>query len=150
MLVFAQCLADTFQVLTADNVSEAFYALWSYSSEPPEVRAFPHVKAQLGNPTVWPVQISDIEELRVSAAWSYSSAGEGTASNFSQLNDDGVQANVALDMFADSDAATSTEMQAQQFEIMVWLARVGDHALPIGNSIPLSPPVSEVVDGINL
>ena len=60
-----------------------------------------------------------------------------------------MQANVAVDMFADEDPTRAQTPSKQRYEIMVWLGKFGDAAVPIGYYSGSSHAVS-TMGGVDL
>jgi hypothetical protein len=52
--------------------------------------------------------------------------------NVAQLADVGLNANVAIDMFLDSDSSKATSSTQAKYEVMVWLGTFGAATEPIG------------------
>ncbi|KAF7191537.1 Endoglucanase cel12A [Pseudocercospora fuligena] len=131
--------------------SNAFDVQWQWSGDP-IVRGFPNVGLRT---KALPVHVRDLRSLNISAAWTLTPSSSGSdvsADDTSEpdgnaLEDIGVETNVCLDVFADSDEARSLDFGDQKYEIMVWFAAFGGGAKPVGNTTPLSPPVVSMIQG---
>lgn len=83
--------------------------------------------------------MQNLTSLRLAAEWAMSAGtirkarlqSSATGVDTSGLNDLGAVANVAFDMFLDPDATNSTSAIAAQYEMMVWIGKVGD-PYPLG------------------
>lgn len=101
------------------------------------VHGFPDIELKTD---LLPLQVSSLHALNVSASWSLkpvslipgASADPNTQPDADALQANGIQCNVALDMFADANAEASQTPAKQKYEIMVWHARFGAAAVPIG------------------
>ncbi|CAD0114264.1 unnamed protein product [Aureobasidium uvarum] len=82
---------------------------------------------------VWlPSRLDNVKSFNVSAAWDMFPSAQPNAANKTQaLIDIGCKADIALDMFIDSNNVTSTNASAAAFEVMVWSSVWGGVA-PIG------------------
>jgi xyloglucan-specific endo-beta-1,4-glucanase len=80
------------------------------------VHSYPHVRFQ---PKLLPIAISDISALTLSAKWAIPAPPKD------------LETNIAWDLFADPEPATSRIDARARFEIMVWLGAYGDPK-PIG------------------
>ena len=148
-------MTDLYQV-TDDpkSNSNAFDVQWQWSGDP-IVRGFPNIGLRT---KALPVQVRDLRSLNISAAWTLAplSPSNGVSTDPTSEPDSGaledidVETNVCLDVFADSDEARSLDFGDQKYEIMVWFAAFGSGAKPVGNTIPLSPPVVSMIQGTEL
>jgi hypothetical protein len=95
------------------------------------VHAFPNIK--LDDDSTFPVEISKVRAIDFSTEWAY---GVGdvvpNTTNVAQLADVGLNANVAIDMFLDSDSSKATSSTQAKYEVMVWLGTFGAATEPIG------------------
>ncbi|KAK0718525.1 concanavalin A-like lectin/glucanase domain-containing protein [Lasiosphaeria miniovina] len=122
-----------FQCISVQDSPPAFWATWAWSSNPQSVHSYPHVK--LTSPTL-PTPLSNISALSLTARWSLgpgSMALPGLRIDASGLADMDVSANVAFDIFADRNYASSKNETTAETEIMIWLAKFGS-AQPLGFS----------------
>lgn len=79
-----------------------------------------------------PTTLGNVASFNVSAAWDmYPSDDPDAANKTTALNAIGTKADIALDMFIDSNNVTSMNASAAAFEVMVWSAVWGGVA-PIG------------------
>lgn len=77
--------------------------------------------------------LDNMEEIDFALHWTYgvgNTVAESTA--VTTLDSVSLQANVAIDMFFDSDKTTAQNSTAAEFEVMVWFARFGASTDPIG------------------
>lgn len=96
------------------------------------MHAFPNVLVDGG---VFPATVASLSQIGLDVRWSY---GVGNASvsttDETALDAESLNANVAVDMFFDSDKTSATNSSAALYEIMVWFADFGSAAQPIGLS----------------
>ncbi|KAK1756362.1 hypothetical protein QBC47DRAFT_460200 [Echria macrotheca] len=109
-----------FQCMSVQDSPPAFEATWAWIDEPQSVHSYPHVKLATDS---LPVPLSEISALSLSAKWSI---GPGSAPlpvlqlNTTGLEDEGVTANVAFDMFADRIPDRAGNATTAETEIMIW------------------------------
>ncbi|KAF4119934.1 Glycosyl hydrolase family 12 [Geosmithia morbida] len=108
---------------------------WEYpaGSTNAPVHAFPNVKVDSGT---FPVKISKLKSIYLDFEWSYA-VGNTTAvttTDVDELETAELNANVALDMFLDSDKTASKSSEDARIEMMVWFATFGPSTVPIGNT----------------
>ncbi|KAJ5784372.1 uncharacterized protein N7503_009584 [Penicillium pulvis] len=106
---------------------------WQFDPGPETqpVHAFPNIQIE----DVLPVALDKMEEIDFNLHWTYgvgNTVAEST--DFTALDSESLQCNVAVDMFFDSDKATAQGSTTAQFEVMVWFARFGASSDPIGYS----------------
>jgi hypothetical protein len=95
------------------------------------VHAFPNIKMDADD--VLPLRISNVAEVNFQAEWAYGVGdAQPTTSNINDLTDADVNANVAIDMFVDSDPDKASDTVDAKYEVMVWLADFGAATQPIG------------------
>lgn len=114
------------------DLAPPFQVTWQYSRAPEgqnNVHAFPNVKLETA-----PIQFNTINKVHVDFEWKYVSGNDNnTASGTSALAaSNNVDANVAIDMFADNDKKISSNNTNAAYEIMVWFAALGPSAFAIG------------------
>lgn len=105
----------------------------------------------------FPVKLNTIEKIEVDFAWTYvagNTSVEGskfvTKSDFDDLVEREVNANVAMDMFLDKDKEKSKVSEDASHEIMVWFAAIGGATQPIGYNGGTSPVATKTLHGVNL
>lgn len=109
----------------------AFAATWAWLEEPQTVHSYPHVK--LAAPAL-PVVLSNISALIVTAQWSMGPGSRPLPAldvDSPGLGDLGATANVAFDIFADSNPHNARKATTAETEIMIWVGRIGP-AQPLG------------------
>lgn len=88
------------------------------------VHGFPHIKFFTGyDNTVLPVNVSLLTTLSFSSSWLTTVTATGL-SDVSALDDARIRANVAIDMFLDSDPIKS-QSRFPDYEVMIWLFSTG-------------------------
>lgn len=104
---------------------------WSWGANETLVHAYPNINY---NPIQrQPIPLSNLSSLDIKVSWSMkpelskSSQGIDT-SGLSRVD---AKANVAVDVFFDTDIGRAINTTAPRFELMVWLGNVGS-ILPIG------------------
>lgn len=86
-----------------------------------------------------PLSLSNISALRLAASWAYSpgtafkaaAAGRLDVFDANGLDDVGAKANIAFDIFMDSDKQKAASATEAKYEMMIWIGQVGDPE-PIG------------------
>jgi hypothetical protein len=114
-----------------DTTAPEFTVIWQYPPGPVSqpVHAFPHIQADSGTP----IQVQDIEHINLDMHWTYGvGTKEAVSTNLQDLTLNLVNANVAMDMFLDSDKKTSQNASKAEYEVMIWFASFGAAAQPIG------------------
>lgn len=124
------CLSH--QIINASSsTSSGFDATWSWPVDKAKsVHSYPHVTFSSGH---LPAALSNISALRLAAEWAYSPGSISTANDPSRrvgldasgLSDVEAVANIAFDMFMDTDEANSTSATAATFEMMIWIGQIG-------------------------
>lgn len=112
-----------------------FSVTWQYPQGPQTqpVHAFPNILFDGTVKNTLPVQIGSLSSVNVDLKWSYG-VGDTAAdqTDTSALTTAELNANVAIDMFLDSDATNSQSTEKAKFEVMVWLGMFGTATQPIG------------------
>lgn len=119
------------------------------------MRAYPNVQY---HSVKLPAKIDLINYLNISATWSLGLESFGatpetppnTGTNAEQMSSNGINCDVAIDMFADASLTKSINSTVADYEIMIWIARVGNDTYPSGYSDPLDPAVVVQLEGYNL
>lgn len=96
------------------------------------MHAFPNIQVE----KVLPLALDKMSEVNVDVDWTYGigdSLVESTPAD-SDLTADGLNTNVAIDMFFDTDKTTAQNSSAAKYEVMVWFADIGASAQTIGQS----------------
>lgn len=98
---------------------------------------------------VLPVELQKMHQFNLDFHWTYG-IGVTTAksTDVSQIDGSGVNTNVAIDMFFDSNSQTAQNSATAKYEVMVWFAKFGPAAQPIGLSA--GPVTSRVLNGTTL
>jgi hypothetical protein len=131
-------LADWVQVINASSSTACgFDATWKWPGDPSTVHSYPHVTFSSAD---LPLPVSNISALRLAASWAYSPGTAATAAGVGRLDvfdatgldDVGTKANIAFDMFMDSDDKKSQSATAAKYEMMIWIGQVGQPE-PIGS-----------------
>lgn len=119
------------QCVTVDKNGTKFDATWKWESDAASVHSYPHVNF---NSPLLPVKMTSLSGLAIQSQWSMSPSSSPSIANdvegLSQLN---TIANVALDMFVDSDSTNAQSEVDASYEIMIWLGSFGDPK-PLGFS----------------
>lgn len=127
------------QVTTYDNntyptntTAPAWSITWKYPPGPESqpVHAFPNVLVDGG---VFPATVQSLSQIGLDVQWTYG-VGNNTASTTDEAALDAatLNANVAVDMFFDSNKFISSNSSKATYEVMVWFADFGSAAQPIG------------------
>ncbi|KAL5598514.1 hypothetical protein BROUX41_003549 [Berkeleyomyces rouxiae] len=106
---------------------------WEYEQGPATqpVHAFPNAKID----NVLPDLLSDITAMNLGFHWTYGPGNESaTSTDVDALTANSLNANVALDMFIDSDRTQAQNSSLAAYEVMVWFAAIGAATQPIGLS----------------
>ncbi|KAI1618411.1 concanavalin A-like lectin/glucanase domain-containing protein [Exophiala viscosa] len=111
----------------------AWSITWQYpqGSDDQPVHAFPNI--QIDRSDIFPIEINSVSAVNFAAEWAYG-AGETlpTTTDVTALTAAGLNANVAIDMFIDSDPNAATSTVDAKYEVMIWLADFGAATQPIG------------------
>ncbi len=107
------------------------------------MHSFPNVQLDGG---VFPATIKSLSEIGIDMQWTYG-LGNDTAATTDQasLDAESLNANVAIDMFFDSNKASSGNSSEAAYEVMVWFADFGAAAQPIG--LAAGAVTTETVNG---
>ncbi|WPA98044.1 uncharacterized protein RHO25_002655 [Cercospora beticola] len=133
----------------------SFYSVWNWTTQDPvRVHAYPHVELRSER---LPLQLGELRTLKIAASWSLAPVSliDGTSQDpttepvAGALEDNDVQANVVLDVFADADVEKSRTPAQQTYELMVWVGVFGNASWPIGMNEPRDPPVIMSLDDID-
>jgi len=124
----------TFHNNTYPTITTApqFFVTWQYPPGPETqpVHAFPNAQIDGG---VLPIELQSVQHINLETQWTYGVGNEVAAStNVEELTQNLVNANVAVDMFLDSDKSNSQNSSKAAYEVMVWFAAFGAAAQPIG------------------
>lgn len=107
------------------------------------VHAYPNMKVQ----QVFPKQIQEVHGINMKTTWAYTVGSENSTTsspgltNIQQENSYGLNANVAVDFFLDSDSTRAQQpdnSKANQFartEVMIWLTGYGAQTQTVGQSL---------------
>ncbi|KAK2592666.1 hypothetical protein QQS21_009633 [Conoideocrella luteorostrata] len=113
-----------------------FNATWQYpraTGTGNNVHAFPNAKVESKK---LPVPVGSIRKLEFDVSWYLSlkndSLAEVTETTGGDVDKNHINANVAIDMFLDTDPTKAAESEKAAYEIMVWFADFGTDAWPIG------------------
>jgi xyloglucan-specific endo-beta-1,4-glucanase len=107
----------------------AWSSTWGWSKNPGLVHAFPNAKLDTA---LLPLMLRNLASLAIDVSWSYEGGSSATGNNdFDSLRDLGAKANVAVDMFFDSDSSNAVTTTKSAYEVMVWLGSFGE-VVPIG------------------
>ncbi|KAG9625021.1 concanavalin A-like lectin/glucanase, partial [Aureobasidium melanogenum] len=121
------------QCMTVDlddsNDAAAFNVTWSWTERDVWVHSYPNVGLES---VQLPSRLDNVKNFNVSASWDMFPTADPNAANKTEaLIAIGTKADIALDMFIDSNNVTSMNASAAAFEVMVWSAVWGGVA-PIG------------------
>lgn len=110
------------------------------------MHAFPNCKVASG---VFPASIESLDKLVVDVAWSYGVGKNASmTTDETELEDNLVNTNVAIDMFADSDKAKAQDSVKAAMEIMIWFASYGPATQPLG--LAEGAVMTETLEGVEL
>ncbi|KAI5196617.1 concanavalin A-like lectin/glucanase [Aureobasidium subglaciale] len=122
----AQCM--TVGLDDSDDAA-SFNVTWSWTERDVWVHSYPNVGLES---VQLPSRLDNVKSFNVSAAWDMYPSDQPDAANKTEaLMAIGTKADIALDMFIDSNNITSMNASAAAFEVMVWSAIWGGVA-PIG------------------
>ncbi|KAK0648139.1 concanavalin A-like lectin/glucanase domain-containing protein, partial [Cercophora newfieldiana] len=130
-----------YQCISVGDDQKSFAATSHWTSDSSKVKSYPHVK--LGSAQL-PISFQNIRSFHVSAEWGLgrSSSRTGKPSDLTVdaagLTKTRCVANVALDIWADTDPALASNESAAGIEIMVWLGVMGT-VQPLGWGTGKSP-----------
>ncbi|QKX54250.1 uncharacterized protein TRUGW13939_01335 [Talaromyces rugulosus] len=115
-----------------NSTGPEFAVTWSYkpgSSDQP-VHAFPNIMIE-GD--TLPVALSDLKTIHMDVEWTYGLGNDPSATtDDATLKAEDLNANVAIDMFLDSDKTVASNSSQAKYEIMIWFAQYGPSTDPIG------------------
>ncbi|KAJ5899617.1 hypothetical protein N7495_004361 [Penicillium taxi] len=120
------------ETYATDSTVPAWSVTWQYdqglSTAP--VHAFPNVMVD----DIFPISLDSMQEINFDVEWTYG-AGNDAADTIDEtsLTAVNLNANVAIDMFFDSDKTTSQNSTSAKFEVMVWFATFGTSTDVIGH-----------------
>lgn len=86
-----------------------------------------------------PIALADLKTVHMEVDWTYGMGNDpAPTTDDDALNAAGLNANVAIDMFLDSDETVASNSSKAKYEIMVWFAQYGTSTDPIGynNTLP--------------
>lgn len=107
-----------------DGNDTSFLVNYTWINNFYNVHGFPHIKFFTGyEETTLPLNISLLKALNFSSSWSTEVTATGL-SDISAIDNARIRANVAIDMFLDSDPTTS-QSRFPDYEVMVWLSSTG-------------------------
>lgn len=126
-----------------------FDATWHWPVGPDTVHSFPHVTFSSND---LPISLNDISALRLAAVWAMT--GGNTPLDRVGMDDDSVgsakaKCNVAFDLFLDLDPDNASSAVNADYEIMVWIGRVGD-PYPLGYSSKNATCYTQQLGSFNL
>jgi hypothetical protein len=99
------------------------------------VHAFPNIMLE----EVLPVTLDSMKEIAMDMRWTYGVGNTPAESiSSSDLTANSVNANVAVDMFFDSDSKTAQNSTKAEYEVMVWFAQIGPATKPNGKKTSTS------------
>lgn len=94
------------------------------------MHAFPNVQIESAS---LPLDLSNLQHINLEMEWSYGVGNEAvTVTDEAALTTANLNSNVAVDIFIDSDKTNSQNSSKAEYEVMVWFARFGTAAQPIG------------------
>ncbi|KIX97952.1 uncharacterized protein Z520_06030 [Fonsecaea multimorphosa CBS 102226] len=94
------------------------------------VHAFPNIKM---DSDVFPIEISQVSAINFETEWYYGVGDDRPeAMNVADLTAASLDANVAIDMFLDSDPDKATDTVQAKYEVMIWLGQFGASTQQIG------------------
>ena len=129
--LYRKVLANGDKSYGSDYSVAPFAVTWSYPvPKQPPVHAYPNVEFR----KEFPIQLNKIKTFQLDFEWTYS-LGDDNSTTFAPLNlGDLVNANVAVDIFVDSDQKNSPSRGGKpaSYEVMIWLAALGPATKPIG------------------
>ncbi|OAL37843.1 hypothetical protein AYO20_03020 [Fonsecaea nubica] len=105
---------------------------WQFPRGPPTqpVHAFSNIKL---DSNVFPIEISQVSAINFETEWYYGVGDERPeAMNIADLTAAALDANVAVDMFLDSDPDKATNVEEAKYEVMIWLGQFGASTQQIG------------------
>jgi hypothetical protein len=131
-------------ILQVNSDGSAFTASWLWADADASTHSYPHITF---NSAHLPVVLSSLTNLTVAGKWNMSVASSPAPGT--NLSDEGVMANVAIDLFADLNATTSLVEAQASYEIMVWISIFGG-AKPLGYYNSRAPPLTANIGSTQL
>ncbi|KAF7552231.1 hypothetical protein G7Z17_g4479 [Cylindrodendrum hubeiense] len=133
-----------------DTSAPEWQVTWQYDQGDVDapVHAFPNIKVE----DVFPLQIKDISNIAIDFDWTY-----GVGDNASTTTDDTklkavtLNANVAMDMFLDSNKTQAASSTNATHELMVWFAALGTATQPLGmtkDTVTVYSAKNVTIDGV--
>lgn len=123
------------QTYATKTTAPEFSVTWQYNPGDADapVHAFPNVKVD----GVFPESLDSIKSIQLDFEWTMGTGNDTvTTTDITELDANAVNANVAMDMFLDSDKTEAQDSEKAKYEIMVWFARIGPATHPIGLERP--------------
>ncbi|KAH7305702.1 concanavalin A-like lectin/glucanase domain-containing protein [Rhexocercosporidium sp. MPI-PUGE-AT-0058] len=123
-----------------------FTVTWAYPPGPESqpVHAFPNVQVRTG----LPVLLSSIKTIAIATSWTYSVGDTpSTTTDKAAMDANLVNTNVAIDIFLDADQKAAENSSLANYEVMVWFAKFGSAAQPIGGN--KGAVATESINGTN-
>jgi hypothetical protein len=130
--------------LQVNSDGSAFTASWLWADADASTHAYPHITF---NSAHLPVLLSSLANLTLAAKWNMSVASSPAPGT--NLSDQGVMANVAIDLFADLNKTASLVEAQASYEIMVWVNVIGG-AKPLGFYDSRAPPLTASIGSTQL
>ncbi|OQV03954.1 hypothetical protein CLAIMM_08918 isoform 2 [Cladophialophora immunda] len=118
---------------------------WQFPRGPPTqpVHAFPNIKM---DSSVFPIEISQVSAINFETEWYYGVGNDRPdVMDIAALTAAALDANVAVDMFLDSDPDKATDTVQAKYEVMIWLGQFGASTQQIG--LPEGAIATQVVNG---
>ncbi|KAH7253541.1 concanavalin A-like lectin/glucanase domain-containing protein [Fusarium redolens] len=122
--------------------------VWEYPQGPETapVHAYPNIKV---DGSVFPAKLNTIDKIEIDFEWTYA-VGNGSAkgatpatkTDLTDLKNHLLNANVAMDMFMDSDQKKAQDSEDASHEIMVWFAAIGPATQPLGFNVDGANPLA--------
>ncbi|EXL91707.1 hypothetical protein FOIG_15226 [Fusarium odoratissimum NRRL 54006] len=122
--------------------------VWEYPQGPETapVHAFPNIKV---DGSVFPAKLNTIDKIEIDFEWTYAlgngsakGATQATKTDLAAMKKNLLNANVAMDMFMDSDQKKAQDSEDASHEIMVWFAAIGPATQPLGFNVDGSNPLA--------
>lgn len=95
------------------------------------MHAFSNIKVD-GN--VFPVGLKSVSQIDIDMKWTMRTDNDTGPTDEAALTAAKVNANVAIDMFMDSDKTKAEDSVKAKYEVMVWFAAYGDTTHTVGQS----------------
>ena len=111
-----------------DSDGSSFNVTWQWARGDPSqpVHSFPYVRF---NSAYLPGRLYDVSQLHVAGNWDMFPTEDASR----DVEDSGTIANVAIDMFLDTDDGRSADATQASHEVMIWFATYGGGA-PFGDA----------------